>query len=97
MFGDAIFPYRKHEYAIKLRDKHGIRFLSAVEYPDALVEVDLAVKPSSVRDLLRSDRTTPVKHAFYTREKLTVLVGDAETILDEDDVPLTKGSNAESA
>ena len=86
MFNDAIFPIRKHNFATELRDATGIRFLAAVEYPDALVEVDLAQDPSSVRDILRSDRTTPVRHALYDRTALRVLESTGEPVQDDDDV-----------
>lgn len=82
MFNDAIFPVRKHNYAKALSVEHNIRFIAAVQYPDALVEVDLACKPESVRDLQRSDRATAVSHAFYGREQMTILYEKG----DDDDV-----------
>lgn len=82
MFNDAIFPARKHRYATELAAKHNIRFIAAVQYPDALVEVDLAAAPDTIRDLQRSDRATAVSHAFYGREQMTILYEKG----DDDDV-----------
>ena len=73
MFNDAIFPTRKHRYAKELAAAHNIPFLAAVQYPDALVEVDLALSPDSIRDLQRSDRAAAVSHAFYGREQMRIL------------------------
>jgi hypothetical protein len=87
MFNDAIFPTRKHDFAKKLRDEHHINFLAVVQYPDALVEVDLASEPESIRDLQRSDRAKAVSHAFYGRQQMTVLREETARE-DEDDVAI---------
>lgn len=77
MFGDAIFPIRKHEYAVELKRKHSIGFVAAVSYKDALVEVDLAREPRYIEELQRSDRARPVVHGFYTGDQLRVIAEEA--------------------
>jgi hypothetical protein len=73
VFGDAIFPFRKHSFASRLLRAHSIRLIAVVEYPDALVEVDLSEEPNQVQMIKRSDRPRAVKHALYDGDQLKVL------------------------
>ena len=72
-FRDAIAPVRKHEMARKLHLRHGIDFVMVVEYPDALVEVDLASSPDEVSELKRRDRSSGQLHAFWRGDQLKVI------------------------
>ena len=75
-FGDAMFPKRKHELALKIQETNTARFLAVTEYAcGSLVEVDLACKPSFERDIKRRDRPEmkPVPHVFYDKSKMAVL------------------------
>ena len=75
-YGDAIFPLRKHNHARRESLKTGIPHIAVTEYGcGTLVEVNLAKKPASTKDVARRDRPgmKPVPHAFYTRRQLTVL------------------------
>ena len=72
-FKDAIAPVRKHEYAKNLVNLFRIPFVMVVEYPDALVEVDLAATPTSIRNLKRTDRPKAVPHAFWAGDQLEVI------------------------
>ena len=72
-FKDAIAPVRKHEYAKNLAKLNRIPFVMVVEYPDALVQVDLAAEPASIRNLKRTDRPRAVPHAFWSGDQLEVL------------------------
>lgn len=69
-FKDAIAPVRKHEYAKNLAKLFGIPFVMVVEYPDALIQVDLAAAPASIRMLKRTDRPKAVPHAFWQGDQL---------------------------
>lgn len=73
-YGDAIAPIRKHHFAVELRDRFRIPFLLVTQYPDALVEVDLADEPAQQKDVTRHDRPgTSVSHGHWEGEQLTVL------------------------
>jgi hypothetical protein len=77
-YGDAIFPFTKHEHAKRINTDVKVPFIGVTEYGDGtLVEVALFKKPSSVRDVGRRDRPhiPPVPHAFYSKAQLTVLEG----------------------
>lgn len=75
-YGDAMFPYRKHEYAKRMWDAHLIPVLAVTEYAcGSLVECDLRAKPKQKRDVKRRDRpdTPAVPHAFYLKAQMRVL------------------------
>lgn len=75
-YGDAIAPWRKHRFAIQLRDIHKIPFVMVTEYPDALVEVDLADPPARQRSITRRDRGGDgVLHGIWEGAQLSVLEG----------------------
>jgi hypothetical protein len=73
-YRDAIFPYRKHELAVRIRDRFDLPMLAVVEYAcGALYEIDLSTRPAKVADIKRTDRPRPVSHAIYTEEQMTPL------------------------
>ena len=72
-FGDASSPIRKHDLARKLHLRHGIRFVMVVEYPDSLVEVDLASDPDEVGELKRRDRSNGQMHAYWRGDQIKVI------------------------
>lgn len=76
-FGDAIAPWRKHEAARKLARRE-IAFVMVTEYPDALVQLDLAESPADKRNIRRRDRpgTSPVLHGLWAASQFEVLEGD---------------------
>ena len=79
-FGDAIFPARKHAFALEARSRRKTPVLAVTEYGcGALVEVGLWKEPSSRRDIARRDRPgmKPVPHVIYEKAKMTVLEGSA--------------------
>lgn len=74
LYGDAIFPTRKHVFGKRLKDL-GLPFIAVVRYGcGTLVEVDLASTPASRRDVTRRDRDGgPVPHVVYSGDQLTIL------------------------
>lgn len=75
LYGDAIFPHRKHDFAKRLA-AFKIPFIGVTQYGcGTLVEVDLRVLPAIRKDVVRRDRPgmEPVSHAFYAKEQLAVL------------------------
>ena len=72
-FGDAIAPVRKHYLAIDIWERHRLPFLMVVEYPDALVEVDLREEPYHVGELKRHDRASGQLHAYWKEGQLKVV------------------------
>ena len=75
-YGDAIAPHRKHRFARQLQSVHAIKFVMVVEYPDALVEVDLADEPASTRTIVRRDRGGDGQlHGIWAGEQLAVIEG----------------------
>lgn len=71
-FGDAMFPRRKHDFALKALRERCTPVLAVTEYGcGALVEVNLAFSPDSARDVARRDRPgmKPVPHVFYGKDK----------------------------
>jgi hypothetical protein len=77
-YGDAIFPFTKHEHAKRIKKAVDVPFIGVTEYGDGtLVEVALFTKPDVKKDVQRRDRThiPPVPHAFYSKAQLTVLEG----------------------
>jgi hypothetical protein len=76
LYGDAIFPLRKHKRARASVLKHDIPFIGVTLYGcGTLVEVPLSKVPSEKRDIARRDRPgqKPVPHALYSKRQLTVL------------------------
>ena len=74
-YKDSICPVRKHHLGAALWSKHKIPFLLVTEHPDALIEVDLAQKPTAQKPLGRHDRPdepAPM-HAFYAGDLITIL------------------------
>ncbi len=76
-FGDAIAPIRKHHKALSLQGRR-IGFWMVTEYPDALVQLDLAEEPEQKRDIRRRDRpgTAPVMHGLWGSDQFEILDGD---------------------
>lgn len=76
-FGDAIAPIRKHEAAVYLQERR-IRFLMVTQYPDALVQLDLAEEPEQRRSIRRKDRpgTAAIPHGLWAASQFEVLDGD---------------------
>lgn len=75
-FGDAIFPLRKHEFAVNAAQEQNIPVLAITQYGDGtLVEVNLATEPAKRAKIERRDRPgDAVDHVFYAKEQLTVLI-----------------------
>jgi hypothetical protein len=74
-YQDAMFPWRKHDLG-KALYPHSIPFVGVTEYGcGTLVEVDLAVVPAVVKNVVRADRpgTPPVRHGLYSLRQLKVL------------------------
>jgi hypothetical protein len=77
-YGDALFPARKHAFALRATRDHAIPVLGVVEYACGnLVVVDLAQKPAQRRDIARRDRPgqAPIPHVLYAREQMEVVDG----------------------
>ena len=75
-YGDAMFPFRKHEFAKELTEKHNLTVYGVTEYScGTLVEVDLAIFPKQIREIERRDRpgTGKVKHGLWGREQMKVV------------------------
>jgi hypothetical protein len=78
LYGDAMFPLRKHIYAKRMWEAHKIPVYAVTEYKcGTLAEVDLLEEPSSTRDIVRHDRKgdKPVPHAFYLKHQMRVIGG----------------------
>lgn len=76
-FGDAIAPWRKHEKAVWLAERK-IAFWMLTEYPDALVQLDLAEEPAQRRNIRRRDRpgTPAVPHGLWSADQFEIVDGD---------------------
>ena len=72
-WGDVIFPLRKHKFAKRL-SHFNIHLIGVTGYScGTLVEVDLLDDPCKIEMITRHDRPNmPVRHCFYTDEKLTI-------------------------
>ena len=76
VYGDAMFPLRKHTYAERMWAAHGIPVIAVTEYAcGTLVEVDLRAQPKVTRNVKRHDRPgdKPVPHALYDKSQMLVL------------------------
>ena len=76
VYGDAMFPRRKHEYAKRMWAAHKIPVYAVTEYAcGTLVELDLLATPTAARDIRRKDRPgdKPVPHVFYSESQMLVL------------------------
>jgi hypothetical protein len=74
-YKDAMFPYRKHEFAKRLFDVYTVPCYGITLYAcGTLIEVDLVGAPNSVSDVKRRDRpnSDPVPHGFYRGEQLVI-------------------------
>lgn len=79
-YGDALFPHDKHLFARRCA-AFNIPCIGVVEYGcGALVEVDLAKRPSRTDVISRRDRPWDEgsKHAIYSKRQLTVLAEGLE-------------------
>jgi len=77
-FGDAMAPIRKHRFATYVLKQRLTAVLMVTEYAcGSLVQVNLADKPASQRDIARRDRPKmkPVPHGFWAEGQMTVLAG----------------------
>ena len=77
-FGDAIFPLRKHQFALDVLGSFCIRCFGIVEYGcGTLVEVDLGEAPREVREIRRRDRpgSKAVLHGVYAADQIRVVEG----------------------
>lgn len=75
-FGDAIFPARKHDFALRAKRERKTPVLAVTEYGcGALVEVDLSQTPTRRQDIKRRDRPQmkPVPHVVYEKDRMAVL------------------------
>lgn len=76
-YGDALFPIRKHEFALLVAEQN-VPFVGVTEYGcGALTEVNLTEPPAKRKDIARRDRPgmTPVPHGLYSKAQLVVLDG----------------------
>lgn len=76
IYGDAMFPKRKHVYAVKMWEAHKIPVFAVTEYAcGTLAEIDLRQKPVKERSVVRKDRPgdKPVPHVFYSESQMAVL------------------------
>ena len=76
-YGDAMFPWRKHQFALLVAEQN-VPFIGVTEYGcGALTEVNLTQPPATKKDVARRDRPgmKPVPHGLYSKKQLTVLDG----------------------
>ena len=75
LYGDAMFPERKHIYASRMWAAHAIPVIAVTQYKDGtLVETDLREVPETRRAVARKDRGgAKVPHVFYTEKQMRVL------------------------
>lgn len=75
-FGDILFPLRKHEAAVTLRQKHRIPAIGVTQYScGSLIEVGLWLNPEAVwEDFQRHDRPgKKVPHVLYNKSQGKIL------------------------
>lgn len=80
-YGDAMFPERKHDFAIVALEAEGHEFWGVTEYKcGTLAEVLLSVNPAFRKDVQRWDRLDKpgLPHVFYRKAQMTILAGERE-------------------
>jgi hypothetical protein len=75
LYGDAMFPKRKHDYAVMMKTMYKIPVFAVTEYScGALVQVDLTLPPAEIKNVTRKDRPgKAIPHVFYKDSQMLVL------------------------